>query len=332
MGLNHSQYQTIMRDYEQKQLKSHDILMQRYKEVYEACPDFQSLEDSISTLSVQYGKRLLDGEANAMDTLKKKLVHLRNMKKNMLTSAGFPPDYLEPIYVCPHCQDTGYINGQKCSCFKKAATALLYEQSQLKQLLQLENFNTFSLEYYSDNFRDPKSGKTSLSAIKESLQICKDFVASFHTQFKNLFLYGDVGTGKTFLSNCIAKELIESGFSVIYFSAPAFFNTLAKSVFDKDDTDSSEMQENIYSCDLLIIDDLGTEYINSFVVSQFFSCINNRITNQRSTIISTNLSLDALVDLYTERAFSRITSNYIMLKIFGDDIRIKKKLLNREDS
>ena len=140
-----------------------------------------------------------------------------------------------------------------------------------------------------------------------------------------------MGVGKTFLSNCISKELIESGFSVIYFSAPAFFNILAQSAFDKSDTDAQNMREYIYDCDLLVIDDLGTEYTNPFVTSQFFSCINERILGRRSTIISTNLSLDSLVDLYTERAFSRITSNYIMLKLFGDDIRIKKKLLNREE-
>ena len=120
-------------------------------------------------------------------------------------------------------------------------------------------------------------------------------------------------------------------FPYCIFSAPAFFNTLAHHTFDKGDVDAQNMYEFIYDCDLLIIDDLGTEYTNAFVSSQFFSCINERLLSKHSTIISTNLSLDALADLYTERSFSRITSNYIMLKLIGDDIRIKKKLLNREE-
>ena len=142
---------------------------------------------------------------------------------------------------------------------------------------------------------------------------------------------GDVGVGKTFLSNCIAKDLIEAGFSVLYFSAPTLFNTLAQGTFDKNDADAKNMYEYIFDCDLLIIDDLGTELTNTFIASQLFTCVNERLLSKRSTLISTNLSLDTLADLYTERSFSRITSNYIMLKLIGDDIRIKKKLTNREE-
>lgn len=331
MGLKNSQYQAIMRDYEQKQLRSHDILIQHYKDVYEKCPEFQILDESISVLSIQYGKKLLNGDDNALESLRKELEVLRRRKQELLNNSGFSSDYLEPVYECPDCRDTGYIGNKKCHCFKKAITELLYEQSNLKDILKIENFDKFSLEYYSENFREPRSGRSSLAAAKDALQICKDFVSAFDSRFQNLFIYGDVGVGKTFLSNCISKELIESGFSVIYFSAPAFFNILAQSAFDKSDTDAQNMREYIYDCDLLVIDDLGTEYTNPFVTSQFFSCINERILGRRSTIISTNLSLDSLVDLYTERAFSRITSNYIMLKLFGDDIRIKKKLLNREE-
>ena len=125
---------------------------------------------------------------------------------------------------------------------------------------------------------------------------------------------------------------MDQEYSVLYFSASKFFSVLAKYAFDKHDVDAQNMFELIYNCDLLIIDDLGTEYTNNFIASQFFTCINERLLNRRSTLISTNLSLDTLADLYTERSFSRITSNYIMLKLIGDDIRIKKKLRNREEN
>jgi DNA replication protein DnaC len=162
--------------------------------------------------------------------------------------------------------------------------------------------------------------------MEDTLRICHHFIDSFGTEFNNLFFYGDVGVGKTFLSTCIAKEIMNREYSVLYFSAPQLFNTLAKNAFDKNDIDAHNMCEYIFDCDLLIIDDLGTEYTNAFIASQFFTCINERLLHRKSTIISTNLSLESLADLYTERSFSRITSRYSLLKIVGDDIRIKKKL------
>ncbi len=325
MGLKNSQYQAIMRKYEQKQLRNHDILTQHYEEVYRQLPEFKSLDDSISILSVQYGKRLLNGDQKAISSLKEELAILRASKQELLQSSGFPADYLEPVYDCPNCKDTGYIGNQKCHCFKKAIIDLLYEQSNLKEILKKENFSNFALDYYSTNFIDPKTGRSSRQVIEDALRICRNFVTSFGTDFQNLFLYGDVGVGKTFLSNCIAKELMDKEYSVLYFSASKFFSSLAKHAFDKQDVDAQNMFE-------LIFDDLGTEYTNNFIASQFFTCINERLLNSRSTIISTNLSLDTLADLYTERSFSRITSNYIMLKLIGDDIRIKKKLKNREEN
>ncbi len=331
MGLKNSQYQAIMREYEQKQLLSRDTLARHYAEVYTRSPEFQSLDESISILSVQYGKRLLNGDDLAVESLKSELAILRKQKDELLQSCGFPSDYLEPSYECSQCRDTGYIDNQKCRCFKAAASRLLYEQSNLKEILKTENFNSFSMKYYSDNYIDPKSGRSSLSVMKDALAVCKDFIRTFDQEHKSLFLYGSVGVGKTFLSNCIAKELMDAGFSVIYYSAPALFNMFAQSTFHKDDTDAQNIRHYAFDCDLLIIDDLGTEFTNSFIASQLFTCVNERLLNKKSTVISTNLSLDSLADLYTERSFSRITSNYIMLKLIGDDIRIKKKLMNREE-
>ena len=140
MGLTNSQYQTIMREYEQKQLKSHDILTQHYEDVYKKLPEFKSLDESISIMSVQYGRRLLDGDESALDSLKEELNILRSSKQQLLTSAGFPADYLEPVYECPDCKDTGYIGNAKCRCFKRAITKLLYEQSNLKGYSGIREF------------------------------------------------------------------------------------------------------------------------------------------------------------------------------------------------
>lgn len=331
MALKNSQYYAIMREYEQKQLKSHDIQTARYEEVYEKLPEFKSLDESISILSVQYGKKLLNGEERALDSLKEELEILRGSKRNLLISAGFPEDYLEPVYECPDCKDTGYIGNEKCHCFKQAIIRLLYEQSNIKEFPTEASFSNFSLDFYSPSHYDKTTGRSARAMMEDRLRICYRFIDDFGKEFQNLFFYGDVGVGKTFLSTCIAREIMDREYSVIYFSAPQLFSALSQSKFDRSDVDAKNMSDYIFNCDLLIIDDLGSEYTNAFIAAQFFTCINERLIHRKSTIISTNLSLDAIANLYTERSFSRITSSYAMLKIIGDDIRIKKKIEHREE-
>ena len=160
--------------------------------------------------------------------------------------------------------------------------------------------------------------------MQHAVAECRQFIDYFEQKPKNLLFYGDTGVGKTFLSNCVAKELLDQGYSVIYFTAFQLFDILSKGVFQKD-TDAIAAHQNIFDCDLLIIDDLGTELSNSFTSSQIFLCINERILRQKSTIISTNLNMNQIVEIYSERTLSRISSNYTIMKLFGDDIRIKKR-------
>lgn len=331
MALKNAQHDVIMRAYEEKQLHNRDRQIRRYEDVYTKIPRLKELDNALSSLSLQHAKKLLNGDEDALPSLKKELSALVAQKQQLLKDHGFPADYLELVYECSNCKDTGYINGQKCHCFKKAAITLLYAQSNLRDVLKTENFQAFQLNYYSNNHIDQKTGRSSLATATEALQVCQKFVQTFSESFQNLFLYGNTGVGKTFLANCIAKELIDTAYSVVYFTSFELFDIFAKSKFEKDQT-ASAMYEHIFDCDLLIIDDLGTELANSFTTSQLFSCLNERLLSRKSTIISTNLSLDSLVDLYSERTFSRITSNYTMLRLTGDDIRIKKKLMIREEN
>lgn len=331
MAISNTQYNTIIRNFEQKQIHNRNLLETRRKEVYREIPEMEQIHNSISELSVAKARKLLSGDENAMAELKRELAALIEKKNNLLVAAGFSANYLEPVYECPDCKDTGYIGTEKCHCFQKAIVDLLYTQSNLKNIVAKENFDTFSFAYYSDNHIDPVTGRSSLVTMKNAHAVAREFVDTFRDDFRNLFLYGDTGIGKTFLSNCIAKELIDKSFSVIYLTSYELFDTLAKSKFGKDDT-AEALASHIFDCDLLIIDDLGTELANSFTVSQLFLCLNERLLRKKSTIISTNLSLESLVDIYSERTFSRITSNYTMLKLTGDDIRIKKKLMNREEN
>lgn len=327
MALNNAQYHTIQRMYEKKQLHNRNILDKRQQEVYAKLPEYKQILSSISELSVQQARKLLEGNEGALTELKEKIALLSKKAKDTLVSGGFPENYLEPVYECNNCKDTGYVGNEKCHCFQKAVVDLLYTQSNLQDRLQKENFDTFSFTYYSANYTDPKTGTSSLDSIKKAHAAAKEFVETFGKDFRNLFLYGDTGVGKTFLSNCIAKELMDQSYSVIYLSTFKLFDILAKSKFDKDEA-ADQMNHHIFDCDLLIIDDLGTELVNAFTVSQLFLCINERILRKKSTIISTNLSMADLRDIYSERIFSRVTSNYTMLRLIGDDIRIKKKLMN----
>lgn len=325
MALTNSQYDEIQRGYDDRQLHNKDILAARISELYQKIPELQQIEHSIAECSVNSARKFFDGDNDAIADLKQQITALRNRKADLLKSAGYPNDYLQPIYTCPDCKDTGYINGQHCHCFTQQAIDMIYTQSNIKDVLSSENFSTFSLDYYSDTEVNPSTGLTSLQTAQSAYTTCQDFVKNFNINFSNILFYGDTGTGKTFLSNCIAKELLDKGYSVIYFTAFQLFDILSKGIFDKDNK-AIDAHQNIFDCDLLIIDDLGTELVNSFTTSQLFLCLNERILRKKATIISTNLNLGQIADLYSERVLSRIAGYYSIIKMFGDDIRMKKRI------
>ena len=316
MALTNSQYESILRNYEDRQTKNRHILSSRTEQVYKEIAGYEELDASVSSVSVEYGKRMLSGDEDALSDLKASLRTLSEKKKQLLVSASLPADYLEPIYDCPDCKDTGYINGEKCHCFKQQMISLLYEQSNIHEMLKTENFSHLSYEYYSGE---------DLKAFERAVNTCKSFIAGFDKEYANLFFYGTVGCGKSFLSSCVAKELIETGHSVIYFSSIGLFDFLSRYSFDyKNKENLYNTFEDLYNCDLVIIDDLGTEVTNNFVTSELFSCLNERHIRKKSTIISTNLSLGELRDRYSDRIFSRITSNYEVCRLSGQDIRMHK--------
>ena len=329
MPLTNEQYNMLMRVYEEKQQKSRDRQNRRYEDIYKKLPAIKDIDNNISYLSVEQAKKLLNGSTDALSELKQKIRSLSERRTALLRENGYPDNYLEPVYECPDCQDTGYIGNKKCHCFLKAVIDLFYTQSNMKEILAQENFDTFSLEYYSQNYIDRLTGLSSLEIAGKTLLTCKNFVRDFDSSFNNLFLYGSTGTGKTFLTHCIAKELIESSHSVLYMTAAALIDLFQSRTLNREETDESTY-DHILNCDLLIIDDLGTERSTAFSISQLFVCFNERILRKKSTIVSTNLSLDDVKSRYTERIFSRISSHYTMLRLVGDDIRIQKKLMNRE--
>ena len=317
MGLTNSQYDMIMKTYEERQYANRQALDDRRAFITKNLPEYVEISSQISSLSVEQASKLLDGDESAFMELKNTLAVLRDKKNKLLKTAGLPSDYLELKYYCPDCKDTGYIGTKKCHCFKKQIIDLLYQQSNIQEMLRENNFSTLSYEFYTED---------DLLRFQSAVKTCKDFIDCFNSDYHNLFFYGTVGTGKSFLSGCIAKELMDCGHSVIYFSATGLFEKLSQVSFDYHAKEElADLYEDLYSCDLLIIDDLGTELTTNFSSSQFFSCLNERILRKKSIIISTNLSLQELRDRYSDRIFSRITSNFKLCKITGPDIRMYKK-------
>lgn len=324
MALSNSQYDSIIRSYNQRRLDSKRLMEERTREVYEALPEYKEMDELIASLSVSRAKaQLMEEDHGTSDDIHDILEDINTRKKLLLTGAGYSINYLDPVYTCPFCKDTGFIDNEKCHCFKQAMLDLLYEQSNIRDILKDETFDSISYEYQLGD---------DLTRFKKAVNGAELFVEHFDQNYENILFYGTVGTGKSFLSNCIANALIEKGHSVIYFSAISLFQKISEYTFQKNAKEYlTNPFEDIYNCDLLIIDDLGTELGNSFVTSQLFACLNERHLRHKSTIISTNLDLNELTQRYSDRVFSRLISNYNVYKLSGQDIRTyRKRMMSRK--
>lgn len=316
MPLTNKQYDAIMRGYDRRQYRNFRLQCARREEIYDKIPRIQEIDESISSYSITQAEKVFDSDPDALPELREKLSSFRREKEFLLKEAGYPSDYLEMHYTCPYCQDTGYIGRKKCRCFRKEEIKLLYSSSRLDSILAEENFSTLSYSVYDEEQK---------AVMPSIIHICRNFVQTFDQDFRNLLFYGPVGTGKTFLSNCIAKELLDGGHSVIYFTAFQLFEHFSASALS-DTGEFMQRHEALLDSELLILDDIGTEMANTFTVSKLFQILNERALRRKSTILSTNLSPKDFRDIYSERVFSRITSSYTLVKFIGSDIRIRKKI------
>ena len=255
-----------------------------------------------------------------------------------MLEAGFPKDYMEMRYDCVDCKDTGYIEGGKCHCLQSKIRKLLYSQSNLENILDKENFENFSFDYYDDKTILSGQNMTNAAYMDGVKKFCEKYIDKYFNVDKSknatdsvegnyrrsIVFSGNTGVGKTYLSNCIAKVLLDRYYSVIYLSAKELFETMVKVNIEKNEEQRySLLAKEVYDCDMLIIDDLGSELFNHFTTSEFFHIINRRINTEKSTIISTNLSLDKMRDTYSERVTSRIRKSFIYIRLFGNDIRAR---------
>ena len=227
MALSNSQYDAIMRVYNQRQFQDKRDQDQRVAEVFEKIPQVEALSDELAVTMAQAARKLLAGDRAAADRLKKDAEFLKEQKALYLKQNGYPADYLELQYVCPDCKDTGYADGKKCHCFRHMEIEILYDQSNIREVLERENFDTLSMEYYDRTHVDEKTGMTVYDYMSMMIRECKEYVENFKNEKGSILFTGNTGCGKTFLSNCIARELIRRYYSVVYLTATDMFDILA---------------------------------------------------------------------------------------------------------
>lgn len=309
-------------------------LDRRKQELYSSNKRLADIDSELNLYALNTAKAILSApdNSNCVNDLKDKINSLKKEKDVILKNLNISDNFFEPTFECNLCKDTGYVqdgyNFNLCSCIKQKLFDIEYNKSNITNL-EKDNFDNFNINLYSDKINEDMY--SSNLSPRENIENIKNISLSFINNFensneKNLLFTGNTGLGKTFLSNCIANELLKKGKTILYQTAPVMLDTIIDYRFNKNNI--SNIYENILDVDLLIIDDLGTECMNSMKFSELFNVINTRLLNQNNhitkTIISTNLGLKELSQKYDERIFSRFVGYYNICRFFGDDIRFKK--------
>ncbi len=320
----------ILSEYYKRQSDNIRSLEDRKEEIYEKIPEIEKLSHEISDYALTIAKqRIMKVEGiPSPEEAQKHIDDLSKEKTELLRRNGYPADYLEMHYTCPLCKDEGYVDDKPCKCFTNHIINEFYKSSNLLSMIGEENFDSFRLDYYSDKPLSPGK-KSPRENVEDILSRSHKFIDGFGKSKNagNIYIFGDVGLGKTFLCNCIAKALLDKGFTVFYVTAIEMFEIISQKIRSKDQADDiMKLYDFIYSSELLIIDDLGTETNNSFIQSNLFDIINRRLLLGKSTIISSNMDINDLKEHYTERTASRVIENYDFFRMYGDNIRYTKKL------
>lgn len=319
-----SHHLEIMKIYEDIRTKEQDNLRKRRAEIEAKLPEVIQIENNIGKLCIQMSLnalRNLESRDEYLNEVKENITTLRIKKSELLVSHGYSMDYLELNYNCPKCKDTGFLGKVKCTCYKQKLVKIYYNNADLSKLLQKNNFDNFKLDYYSTSNNGPERFSPREN-IEQIVSKTWSFIKNFKDTDENLLFYGNSGTGKTFLSHCIAKELLDKGYFVVYKTS----EELIKSLKDIKFNGNLELEEHLINCDLLIIDDLGTEMSSDFSKTELFNLLNGKLLKGKKMLVSTNYSLDGLTNMYSERITSRLIGNFDLFKFYGNDIRLQKKM------
>lgn len=328
MGYSNSVYKAASDILYERRLNAEKAAERRKEEVYKKFPRVKELEKQISVGGIKTARAVLAGGdvKDAVSKLRDQNLAMQAEVKRILTDNGYPENYFEPDYFCKKCNDKGYfdINGKtvRCSCMKSALVTCACAELNRYAPLSLSTFESFDLEYY-DKSINPEVKTSPYEHMSKIFRHCQNYADNFSKNSESILMSGKTGLGKTHLSLAIANEVIKKGYGVVYASAPQIISKLEKEYFSSDKDDS--LFSMLVDCDLLIIDDLGTEFYSQFAVSQFYNLFNSRMLSNEPIIINTNLTITELREKYTDRFVSRICGNARQLDFLGRDIRIRRK-------
>ena len=302
----------------------------RTEQVYRDIPQVEQIDDRLRGHMAELVRLTISRPpdlAARLEALKEANLDLQMRRAELLTEHGYPIEYLDEIISCPECQDTGLVNGVLCACMERR-----YNHELTKELSALlrngnESFEQFDLNYYSAQ-PEAESGISPRQAMTIAFQACRHFAYSFPDISQNLLLRGGTGLGKTYLSACIARVVAEKGFSVCYDTAFSALEAFEKQKFSRSPEDAeaaSVRVSRMLSCDLMILDDLGTEMVTSMSVSALYTLLNSRLNAGLHTVISTNCTNEELERRYTPQICSRIHGEFLELPFYGTDIRLMQK-------
>lgn len=317
-----SAYVLASRELEEIRMTNQAEQSRRHMEVCNAIPQFAALETEL----MKNGTRLLGcvlDKCNSFDEIKNSIKELQRKKAELLKEKGFPADYVNDIYSCEICRDTGFVEGKRCVCLKNLISKHIGANSNLTEFMREQTFDKFDMSIFANQ------GENSQRVLKVMQTVCDTaltFAESFDVGHDNMLLMGNAGTGKTFVSSCIANRALERGKTVYYQTAFKLFEIFESSKFNREDDEAPGIVKYVYDVDLLIIDDLGTEFVTQFTSAALFDIINTRITSGKSTIISTNLDFETLSEKYSQRIASRFIGDYKILQTLGEDIRKIKRI------
>lgn len=332
-------WQELKREFQQRRENAISARDQRKEQVYQKVPEIKILDQQITEHGLSYTREAIKQqlEPNSAKVFEEKINKLIERKKKLLVDNGFPVNYLEVEYTCKNCNDTGFVLDQEgkpstmpCHCYRQLLVERFYDVSNLNSDGQT-GFEFFNENFYPDLNGDDAKGN--LSPRAQALKVkerCLDFINQFEdTKCPNLYFTGPTGVGKTFMSKCIAIEILKKGHTVLYLPAPAMFDIIYRSKYQFDSNTQDNSYQDILDTELLIIDDLGTESPSAAKYTELLTLLNYRsarnITTPCKTILSTNLEPQDLHKIYSERVESRILGEYDILYLTGDDIRLIKR-------
>ena len=327
MAFDRYTYEKAENIIKQRRFSAENRLNERIEEIQNTIPEIKEIMTIISQTSIELSKLIIRKESNfteSFNKIKNQNIQGQATIKKLLIQNNYPEDYLEPVYECSDCKDKGYINGERCSCFNKLLTRFAVEKLNSEANMPECDFEHFSLEYYR-GISTPNCPDC-FRKMSENLQFCIEYADSFSINSESLFIIGQTGIGKTHISLAIAKEVSAKGFSVAYGSLLNYMRIIEREHFGRSSAPEADTLQILINTDLLILDDLGSEFQTSFYESSLYNILNSRINLGLPTIISSNLTISDLQQKYNDRIISRLLSVYKMLPFVGQDIRQLKRL------